>query len=510
MKLMNSKSFWLSFSLLSLVAAFLSYKYIDDVYSLVNLTITADKQQVLEDAQSLASELEFDLNGYQNVTSFNSQDDLQCFIELEAGGKDAFVEMFQSGAYFPYQWKVRFFREKQIEEMVVSFSPEGKRLGYSRKLSEKSPGASLAKEQAQELGEQQVIPWCQNFENYKLVEYDSETRDTGRVDHKLTYEREDLVIGKGFYRFSIFVCGDVVAKMEPSVKVPDNFSRRYQQMRSANSLLGAVGGFFFRLIYVLFLGLIGLMFFYRRNYLLVKSSLNAALFIAVGCFLYGLNSCSLWWASYDTVQSSFSFILMKLFLQFIDSLFIFLILFLTLVVAEAAGRFAYKNHLQFFKSFTFFGAGSYEIAQEVVYGYLMVPFMFAYVVGFGYLMKTYFGWWLPAGSLFDPNVVASCFPWFGPLAISLRAGFFEEVVFRALPIAMTAVLTRNSKNKNLWFVGIFLLQALVFGACHADYPNQPFYARLIELILPSFCFGWMYLSFGLLPGVITHFVYDVV
>jgi MFS family permease len=54
------------------------------------------------------------------------------------------------------------------------------------------------------------------------------------------------------------------------------------------------------------------------------------------------------------------------------------------------------------------------------------------------------------------------------------------------------------------------LQALIFGAAHADYPAQPAYARLVELILPSLAFGLIYLSFGLLPGIIFHFAYDVV
>src|SRR5262249_11257010 len=48
------------------------------------------------------------------------------------------------------------------------------------------------------------------------------------------------------------------------------------------------------------------------------------------------------------------------------------------------------------------------------------------------------------------------------------------------------------------------------GAGHAPYPNQPAYARPVELILPSIGFGLLYLYFGLLPGIILHFTFDVV
>ena len=45
-----------------------------------------------------------------------------------------------------------------------------------------------------------------------------------------------------------------------------------------------------------------------------------------------------------------------------------------------------------------------------------------------------------------------------------------------------------------------LLQALVFAAGHAGYANQPAYARVVELIIPSFAFGLLYLLFGLSAG----------
>ncbi|MFB6273744.1 MAG: hypothetical protein ABEL51_12700, partial [Salinibacter sp.] len=53
------------------------------------------------------------------------------------------------------------------------------------------------------------------------------------------------------------------------------------------------------------------------------------------------------------------------------------------------------------------------------------------------------------------------------------------------------------------------LQAVIFGAGHANYPAQPAYARLVELILPSLGFGLLYLSFGLLPGIVLHYAFDV-
>ncbi len=41
-------------------------------------------------------------------------------------------------------------------------------------------------------------------------------------------------------------------------------------------------------------------------------------------------------------------------------------------------------------------------------------------------------------------------------------------------------------------------------------PTQPSFARPVELIIPSIGFGLLYLYFGLLPGIVLHFTFDVV
>ena len=41
-------------------------------------------------------------------------------------------------------------------------------------------------------------------------------------------------------------------------------------------------------------------------------------------------------------------------------------------------------------------------------------------------------------------------------------------------------------------------------------PNQPAFARPVELIIPSIGFGLLYVYFGLLPGIVLHFTFDVV
>ena len=90
---------------------------------------------------------------------------------------------------------------------------------------------------------------------------------------------------------------------------------------------------------------------------------------------------------------------------------------------------------------------------------------------------------------------------YGCLAQALSAGVIEECLFRAIPLAGSTLLYRRFVVQSAtrpdppwwWAAATQVLQAVIFGAAHANYPAQPSYARLCELILPSFLFGHLYM-----------------
>jgi hypothetical protein len=139
-----------------------------------------------------------------------------------------------------------------------------------------------------------------------------------------------------------------------------------------------------------------------------------------------------------------------------------------------------------------------------------VAVFFAYQVALYSFAQDAMGWWTPASLLFDPNILAQYAPWLPPIANALQAGFWEECLFRAVPLAGAALIGNRLGGRRWWIGGALVLQAVIFGAGHAGYASQPAYARLVELILPSFGFGLLYLAYGLLPAVVLHFTFDVV
>jgi hypothetical protein len=100
--------------------------------------------------------------------------------------------------------------------------------------------------------------------------------------------------------------------------------------------------------------------------------------------------------------------------------------------------------------------------------------------------------------LIDPNTAAQILPSIAAAGKSLFAGFWVECLFRAVPIAGGMLVVKAMFGSKLGqhpaklvsvMLPIFIVQSVIFGAAHADYPAQPSYARLVELIFPSVGFG---------------------
>src|SRR2546429_4121298 len=99
---------------------------------------------------------------------------------------------------------------------------------------------------------------------------------------------------------------------------------------------------------------------------------------------------------------------------------------------------------------------------------------------------------------------ANYVPSLSAIAQAAQAGFWEECLFRAAPLA-SAALIGDKFGKRRAFIGAgMILQAVVFASGHAGYVHPPAYPRVGGLILPSLVVGGVYLSLLRLPRIAVH------
>ena len=507
----NRLFFWIGLVLLSLVSLLGAYRYFGEAFPLINLDLQMDRATALERARQVADRLQWGPTEFEQAASFGSDSQVQNYVELEGGGKAAFARLLESNLFSAYTWRVRHYREQETTESLIRFTPVGELWGFREQLPEDQPGATLTEEEARNLAETRARGELGiELEPYQLVEHAQEVQPGGRTDHRLVYEHRRRDIGEARYRLRLMVSGDRFTELERFIKVPEAFTRRYQAMRSSNNTIGVVGSLAMVLVYILGGCVIGLFFLLRQGWVLWKKALFWGLFVAFLQGLVVLNQLPLAWMNYDTALSRQGFLANQVTAALLQFVVLGVLLTLSFMAAETLSRKAFPHHIQFWRLGSAGVANTTPVLGSTIAGYLLVPVFFGYEVALYFFSNNVLGWWSPSNALLQPDVLANYLPWLSSIAISFQAGFWEECLFRAVPLAGAALLGRHFGKPTLWIAVAMVVQALIFGAGHAAYPTQPAYARVVELIIPSLFFGAIYLRFGLLPAIVLHYAFDVV
>ena len=514
MKSSFTQRYWFWIFLVSLFCGSILFvkSFYPKAFPLVELNIAMDRTRALSQAKELALKNHWGPDHFLQSAEFSLDRETQTYAELTGEGYKTFSNLLKDKFYSPYTWRVRHFKEGSAHETYIQFTPEGKLYSFTEIIPEGEKGAALSQEEALKIAKYSAEKlWNIPLEEYKLAEKSFIKRPNQRIDHFFTFENSSLTLGKeGKYRINLTVRGDRLCAIQSYIKIPESFSRQYAEMRSANQTITSIASVAMLILYILGGCFIGTFLLARKNWVLWKKPLLFGFLVSLLQFLDQINHFPLLWMQYDTAISSQQFMSNILLRSILSSGADFILISLSFMAAESLSRKAFSHHPQLWRVWNFKNASSPEVLGRTLGGYLGVGVLFSYVIAVYLIGTNKLGWWTPSDTLFQPDALASYFPWLTSISSSLHAGFWEESLFRAVPIAGAALLGSRFGNKKLWISGGFILQALIFAAAHANYPTQPSYARVIELILPSFFFGLLYLRFGLLPGIILHFTFDVV
>jgi MFS family permease len=505
------RAFWVALALVSVLSAGFATRNFSRAFPLVSLDIRMDRDRALSRAEAIATERHLGPSGARQAASFALDAEAQTFVELEGGGKEVFASLVADGRYAPYTWRVRRFKEGEKHEVILRFTPEGRPYGFVERLSEDQPGAALAPEAARAVAERVArTDWGVDLASFALVSQSEERRPSGRVDHTFVYERTGARLNEGRFRLRLVVSGDRLTELTHFIQIPEAFSRRYEAMRSANQAIGVASTVAMAVLYVLGGIGVGLFVLVRQRWVVWRPAVLWGIAVGGLQLLAGLNQWPLVWMSYDTALPRGTFVAQTLAGFVAEALALTALCALSFMAAESLTRRAFPSHPQLWRLASREAAASRAVLGRTAAAYLLVAVFFAYEVALYLFATRLLGWWTPSEALFSPDVLATYQPWLSAVAPSVQAGFWEEALFRAVPLAGAALLGDRLGHRWLWVGVAMVVQAAVFGAGHAPYPTQPAYARAVELVIPSLAFGALYLRFGLLPAIVMHYVYDLV
>jgi membrane protease YdiL (CAAX protease family) len=442
--------------------------------------------------------------GDLHAEQFGYDDNARTFLERELGLPK--TEALLRSRIHLWRWQHRWFRPLTKEEFDVAVSPAGSVVGFTHALADEAAGASPTEDQARQRAEA-FLTSVMHLDLAALEPVETERHQRPhRTDYVFTWkDTAPLVAGatgylaQAEYRRQVSVAGDQVASYREYLKIPDQWTRDFAQLRSTNDTASEVDA---GLLMVLVLGmLIVLAQRIGSGDIRWRTAVWVGGTGAVLSLLATLNALPAARFTYDTTQSYTAFLVGNLFSAVASALGVGVVLALLTGVAESLYRERFARQIALSSWLTRRGVRSRGFLISVALGLALAAFFFAYQTVF-YLVANHFGAWAPSDINYD-DLLNTKFPW----AFVLFGGFFpaisEEFGFRMLAIPLFEKWFRL-----LWVAVI--AASFLWGFGHAAYPNEPWFIRGVEVGTGGVLLSWIMIRYGILTTVVWHYTVDAI
>jgi membrane protease YdiL (CAAX protease family) len=436
-----------------------------------------------------------DTREYRSASAFNFDDHAKTFLEREAGIEQA--NQLMGSRVRLWRWSYRWFRPRHKEEFRVDVTPKGELAGFRHELDEDAARPAIVPELARAVAENFLRAAVRRDPAALDFLEVSEAARPNRVDRAYTWEERDFNLKGATYRIEVTVLGNEVGGYREYLKVPEQWSRDYQRLRSKNEAASTVdlvfmSGILVGLIVVIVMRVRGHDIRWRR----------AATVGVIGMalsFLSHLNQMPLQEFEYPTADSYGSFIARQILNGIFSSLGSGGLLFVLTAGAEPLYREMFPGHVSLGNQFRGRALRTKRFFLGAVLGVSLTGIFVAYQTGF-YIAAHNFGAWSPADVPYS-DLLNTRVPW----AFVLFGGFLpavsEEFLFRMFAIPFLRKLVRSMALA-------IVLAGFIWGFGHAGYPQQPFYIRGVEVGIGGVALGLVMLRWGILPTLVWHYSVD--
>src|SRR4026208_2021896 len=95
-------AFWIVCALLSLLATITASRHFASAFPRVSIDLRRDRGQALEQARTLAAQHRLGPAGFRQAATFGGDEEVQSYVELEAGGQGAVARLVRGGRPAPH------------------------------------------------------------------------------------------------------------------------------------------------------------------------------------------------------------------------------------------------------------------------------------------------------------------------------------------------------------------------------------------------------------------------
>lgn len=478
------------------VSVFIVLNYFSSAFPEASIEFKYDRKSSLAVAQRVLDAQQVDTRTMKHTAVFDADDNAKIFLERTLGLDKANI-VYKRDVHVWF-WHHRWFKPLQEEEYSADVAPTGEIVSYSRRIPEDRPMPTPDPSVSRTIAESFLTLTGARLADLQLVSQ-SERRLPHRLQRIFTWESKSVRPAGAPYRYNVTVDGNAVGSYAQRLKVPEQWQRSYEELRSKNNLAGNIdlvflGATMAAIVAVFIIRL-------RRGDMPVKFLLGIGGTAVVLVTLVSLNSFPQALASYSTTSSYPAFIAQMIAGALLQGVGVGMLLIVICGAGEVLYRERQPENLAIPRLWTRRSLASKRVFRSFVLGYTLVAFFLAYQVVF-YMVAARFGAWSPAEVPYD-DMLNTAFPWVAVLFAGFFPALSEEFMSRAFSIPFLERLLRNR------FAAI-VIAGFVWGFGHATYPNQPFYIRGVEVGLAGVMIGFLFTKFGLLPLLIWHYTVDAV
>ena len=497
---------WLIFVALALAGALLWGML--RLPELTYIDLSVNRKQALDIATRYVAANEPQLGTYRHAIVFQRDTQTSGYLKRSIGTKKMkeFLRKYDVDLFY---WSVRFFREGQKEQYKVLVSSRtGKVIFYQHQIEETERIEEIPKDGARERSNDFLHErFGFQIENYTLVG-DLSTIYDFRRDHTFAWRHNQVSIpwkdggGTGKLLSNITSSGDqILSYAHHHFKIPEDYQRDIQSKQVVSQNINAVT----RIFHMIFI--ISAVYFVvaRKNHLAMTTTM--CMYIKIAAVLFALNMLGFFNAfesiitQYHTTSSMNSYVIRFLTNALVGTVMAAFYVLMPGLSGELLhfemARSQREGSLLKYIHTTFF---SREVAKSVLAGYLV----FLVLLGCQALLletgERFFSVWVEYSWM--TSLSTSYFPCLAAITLGLNASVSEEVLYRLFGINVGKKFFKNT-------AAAVVISSLLWGFAHTTYPIYPMWYRAVEVSILGFFMAFIYLRFGLICTIVSHYVFNV-